>query len=1451
MRQQMQSWLSGSCLLMALITGMTGSAMGASGSWTNDGAGNWSVTGKWAGGTMADGAGTTAWFTNNITAARTITVNTNDRTLGILNIGDADDTHKFTIAASGGARLILATNGANAQINQISTSAGDTISTPLALSNSVDIANASTNVLTISGSNSCLVAGVVTIANVGAGTGGVAISGVISNGAGTVAVLQNSANSQLTLSGANSFTGGVIIKAGTLKGMTTTNALGFGLITIGDTSGSANATLIGGLPSGTSYTNPIAVASNNTGIATISNAGNGQQWAGPVTLYNHDLMVLTPGELNLRFIGGITGTGNLTLATSGSGAPYGAIILQTAPVNNVGSITNSSTGSAPVQIAGGVGANVTAITENSTNSSLTIDTTILTVNSSGTTLANNNASGSALFTVAFGVNGTGDLILKNNSAIADGITISTRSITNIGRVVNSGSGTGDTLISAAIGPNVSQVVQNSGTSPLILSGANTYTGGTTISNGVLRLDGSIGTGLVTINNGGSFSNNGTIGGPVTINSGGLLASTGTIAGPVGVNGGTLQGNGTISGIVTNYSGGTISPGVEGTAGGTLTMANLIWNGGSTCKFEIASISNNEAGAGVDYDQISVTGSLTAASVVVLRMDSLGQTLGFQTNKNYSLKVITCGATATLNPANVTLDTNAFKVGGTWSVTNLNNCIYVVCMGATSTNANYWIGTGTWSTAANWSKGHAPLPGEDVTFDFRVASNCTANIVSNNLGSITLAAGYTGTVTFATNAVAGGMNLTVAGDVAVYGGNLVFSGNTNVINESNGGTAGNPFGIGYAVQASNILIGAGGSINADNQGFPSVANNTGMGPGKGSCYRGASYGGAGCARLDLSGLVAGGPPASCYGIAAGPTALGSSAAGSAAPGKPGGGAIKLIVSGTTTVNGALSADATLTLGANSAGSSGGSIWITGGILQGAGRISAKSLAAPAYGYGGGGRIDISGVTNNFTGTLDVSYVSTMAAYRGFTGSLLLPQSTGTGLTMNNFVPYTNVAFGNSLTFTNPVVITNGVTLILEANTNQDTFTFTSLTIATNSTVQCNGNISSVNPGAGGTVSNPYGEGITVFATNITINAGGTLTAAGRGQVQGPGVAGTSGTYGGLSGAGAGVTYGSISNVTALGSGTGVGANSGVGGGAIKLVVTGTLSVDGGISSAGGTPSGSNTRGSSGGSLWIDCATLTGAGTISANGGNGIGTYAQYGGSGGRIHIAYTTKNTPNPLDNGGVTVYGGPGTSKSAAGTILVVDRGLGDQYGTLIINNNAVASNLVTTLLPTNTDCFVGTPPSVTVDRVYVLGNGVLELPSGKTLAVTTTFSNSASFLADTNSTVAFVGTNDAVIYGNITNANFSISNSVVKTVRFQVGSTNTVNQMLSLQQATLLSTTAGQWAYLYLDPVTGTQNVRRVTVQDNNATNGQTIVVKGSGQNLGHNVNWVFPSGGTIYVVQ
>ena len=88
-------------------TTLVASIASSSGTWSVDAGGNWSGTGNWSGGIVADGAGNTANFgAVNITADRTVTLDSS-RNLGALTFGDASGAQNWILTNSGGSALTL------------------------------------------------------------------------------------------------------------------------------------------------------------------------------------------------------------------------------------------------------------------------------------------------------------------------------------------------------------------------------------------------------------------------------------------------------------------------------------------------------------------------------------------------------------------------------------------------------------------------------------------------------------------------------------------------------------------------------------------------------------------------------------------------------------------------------------------------------------------------------------------------------------------------------------------------------------------------------------------------------------------------------------------------------------------------------------------------------------------------------------------------------------------------------------------------------------------------------------------------------------------------------------------------------------------------------------------------------------------------------------------------
>ena len=1444
-----------------MMAGLAVRTDAADGSWTNKATSStWTNTANWAGGIVADGASSTAWFTNDINPSITITINTAQKN-AILNVGDASGSQTFTFVPASGGTLTFDNGGGTAQFNQTATAGAQTFGVPVVLASPLAISNASasgltfTNGITGTGNltlNANAAGGIAlstvpvnnsgAITNSGNGAGTVTISGgvgtnvtaivqaqtgadltistlplmvniggttlVNTNSSGTkqlkvlaggnvsvggtgdlvlqnnsaiadgvniganvavtnigmlinsgtgpsnttvyggigtnvIKVVQNSTNSALRLQGSHTFTNGLWIKAGTLSGENGNFGSTNGVITIGNTNGSADATLELRATLVNLYS-PIMVSSGNTGVATIYFASP-YTYGGPVTLSNHNLTVSSSGSTVVSLTNGITGVGDLTFKYNGTTAGTMLKFATVAPNHN-GRIINAGSGPGEARIETcGVESNVTAIIENSTNSPLTIYAGVLRVNSGGTTLANLNSSGSALLTVATNsgsVAGTGDLILSNNSSIANGIWVQ-GTVTNIGQVINRGSGSGDVLISGVIGANVTGVRQDSAFSRLVLTNANTYGGTTVVTNGALKVDGSL-----------SISN-------------AVLVYTN----------GILQGSGTIGGTNTVYVGGMLSPGPETTAGGTLTISNLVWSDGGIYKCQVANLSGV---AGIGYDQIVATTFTNApGQKFILRMDSMGQTLIFDPNQNYGLKVLSCGTTCTLNSADITLDTNAFwrsaADADTWYVTNLNNSIYVNYRATGLAGKNYWrcpTNNGLWSAAANWSKGTVPQPGEDVEFDSLASLNCTVDVASNNLGSLTLNSTYGGTVTVATvYQPTGFTNFSIAGNCTLNGGVLTHransGGETNRLRMTVGG---------------NLLV-TNATILADALGY-----STGNGPGTpanvtyGGCYGGGARGDTITRHIpDNSGITA---ATQTYGSVTAPVNLGSRAGtfGAESGNWYGGGAIWLTVQGTTTVAnaGIISANA----GSGNPGGSGGSVYLTTGRLEGNGTIRANGGSATSTsGSGSGGRVAI---VLTGSGADFGSWNGTNTAFGGTGGKsaaagTVYLEAPGTNTLIvdnNNTAVYggqlaTLMPAGVNLnTFSNIVVRNKGV-LGIRSDTAFDfgrgnlttygpTNSFIAMHDATNTTYPSDWTIDGyrlyINTqtnklanliiGTNGVLSHFCNASPALYRLNLALSGNLTVLSNGAINVDSLGYPESSGpgnpamvTYGGAHGGWARgdgrarvtgsyvnpFTYGAILAPIQPGSG-GVSAGSpfGVGGGAIQLTVAGTSTVAAaGIVSANGD-NGAN-GGGAGGSVYLSTGWLTGGGTIRANGGTATGA-----GTGGRVAIVLTGTGADFTTWTGTNSAFAGASTYPAAAGTVYRQAKADLAGAGTVLVNNNNVATNETLTPIPAFTNSTenisntvwvttnavrLGLVTNATIAGLVLNANGSLEL-AGMTLNV-------------------------------------------------------------------------------------------------------------------------------------
>jgi len=436
------------------------------------------------------------------------------------------------------------------------------------------IANRTFNAVTLS-SGSISGSGILT------STGGFDVrSGNISTAlAGGGGLIKSSAGT-VTLSGANSYTGVTTISEGTVIAASNT-ALGS---TVGNTVVSSGATL--GVQGGIITLEPLTLNGNGVGgTGALLNISNINTVAGAITLGSAARIISASGQMDL--LGGITGAGqNLTIGGTGSILVNGNITTGTGSLTKVGSGvlqlqgTNTFTGTLQVDagslfLAGGsaiadtgalvvnTGASV-GLFNNETIGSLAgggnvslSSHTLTTGGNNASTTYSGNLGGTGRLTKT----GTGTLTLTGNNTYSGGTTI-TGGTLQIGNGGTTGTlGSGNVVNNAALVFNrsndltIDSVISGTGTLTkqgagiLTLSGANTYTGVTTISEGTLI----------------AASGNalGSTAGNTVVSSGATLGVQGgvTVNEPLTINGNGVAGGGALRSISgNNVFGGVITLG---------------------------------------------------------------------------------------------------------------------------------------------------------------------------------------------------------------------------------------------------------------------------------------------------------------------------------------------------------------------------------------------------------------------------------------------------------------------------------------------------------------------------------------------------------------------------------------------------------------------------------------------------------------------------------------------------------------------------------------------------------------------------------------------------------------------------------------------------------------------------------------------------------------------------
>jgi autotransporter-associated beta strand protein len=513
------------------------------------------------------------------------------------------------------------------------------------------------------------------------------ISGQISGAGGITVNSGSGTGGTLTLSGANSYTGNVVVSSAILE---TAN---------GANTGSPRT--VG--PFGNATTSGKTVTINNGGTVSFT-VGNVLAGGGTVTPPALRFIVNTGGILNTAAadVGG-TGGGDANI--------FGNITL------NGGMFTTGNGYSADWQAAILLGT--------------------VTVGGSSASTINTNASNTVGNGIMLGgaIAGTNTIIFN----VADVTGNANTDLTVSARLMNSA---GSTSAPANVG-----ALMKTGAGTMLVSGANTYSGGTTIIAGTLKVanNSSLGTGAVVLNGGTLSSDNNsganyepTITNSIVVTSGNVAADSGTL----------LHINGNISG-----SGPLGLSGIFNGAGLQLAGNNSGYTGTATV-------------TGANTRLGSATAGSAAANWVVngnLQTDVVGGAT-FQLGALSGTGAISGHANNT-SPAISTLSIGALNTNTTFSGTIIDNALDDVATGNADGAKNNVlaltkVGTGTLTLSGVLSySGNTTVSGGILNVSalstpaatVAVYSNAALNANSLVCNTLTLAAGATVTI----NAIAGG------------------------------------------------------------------------------------------------------------------------------------------------------------------------------------------------------------------------------------------------------------------------------------------------------------------------------------------------------------------------------------------------------------------------------------------------------------------------------------------------------------------------------------------------------------------------------------------------------------------------------------------------------------------------------------------------------------------------
>jgi autotransporter-associated beta strand protein len=622
----------------------------------------------------------------------------NSDTIGTLSFGGSTTTSGAAVATGAGTLTL----GGNVTYTATNDPLGATISGNLGLG--------ATRTFTIGDSASA--ANDLTVSALISGTG----FGLTKAGAGT-----------LLLSGANTYTGATTLTAGTLSVGANANL------------GNANALVLDG---GTLQITGTTLTSYASGlIGTHAVTQNADKTIG--LDINNALNTFTVSTALTQGTGGLTKTGAGTLVLSGTNTYSGATTV------NAGTLRSGASNVLPDASNVTVSGNAAGVTP--TLNLAGKSDTIGTLSFGGSTATSGAAVATGAGTLTLG--GAVTYTATNNplgATISGNLALGANRTFTIGNSTNAAN---DLTVSALIS-GTGFGLTKAGAGTLLLSGANTYTGVTTLSAGVLS--------VATIGNGG-------------VRAGGLGRATNAAANLV-FNDGTLQ-----------YTGATAS-----------TDRNFTINDGTTATFDITTNNLTVSGAST-----ATSGALTKIGAGTLTLSGANLYTGATTVNAGTLR---SGANDVLpNASNVTVSGNAAGVTPTLNLNGKSDTIGTLSFGGSTTTSGAAVTTGagtlTLGGAVTYTATNDPL-GATISGNLGLGATRTFTIgdSASAANDLTVSALISGTGFGLTKAGAG--TLLLSGANTYTGVTTLNAGVLSVATIGNGGVAG---GLGKATNAAANLV----------------------------------------------------------------------------------------------------------------------------------------------------------------------------------------------------------------------------------------------------------------------------------------------------------------------------------------------------------------------------------------------------------------------------------------------------------------------------------------------------------------------------------------------------------------------------------------------------------------------------------------------------------------------